>query len=478
MNSIPLTSTFVGRARELEQLRATLNRASPTISVIYGRRRVGKSALIRKTLERNPAVYFEGLENQPTSDQLSNFCLQLRKQFPEAAVSVVPKTWREAFLLLEPILKQRPACVVLDEFQWMANYRSAIVSDLKMVWEQYLARIPGVSLILCGSIASFMLKKVVKGSALYGRTDRVIHLREFSLAESGEMRPEYGSEELLDAYMILGGIPKYLELLADYPSIYLAIEDLAFRENGFLVDEFERIFVSHFGRNEDYARIVGALAKHSYGMFRKSLSKAAHVDLGGGLSRGLQDLEAAGFIRSIRPISRPANSRLIKYVLSDPYLRFYHAMMRPELSAIRSGQSTLRFAALTQKPMFHEWRGRAFELACATHAPLIARELGFHGIEYSFGPYFRAANASGAGVQVDLVFDRADNVLTLCEMKCSRRPIGKSIIPEMEQKAALLKAAFPGKTTQNVLVYHGSIASSISSSPYIYKTLNSDVLFS
>ena len=241
MNSIPLTSTFVGRARELEQLRATLNRASPTISVIYGRRRVGKSALIRKTLERNPAVYFEGLENQPTSDQLSNFCLQLRKQFPEAAVSVVPKTWREAFLLLEPILKQRPACVVLDEFQWMANYRSAIVSDLKMVWEQYLARIPGVSLILCGSIASFMLKKVVKGSALYGRTDRVIHLREFSLAESGEMRPEYGSEELLDAYMILGGIPKYLELLADYPSIYLAIEDLAFRENGFLVDEFERI---------------------------------------------------------------------------------------------------------------------------------------------------------------------------------------------------------------------------------------------
>jgi len=476
-NDVP-EPIFVGRTRELEQLHTTIDRPHSTISVIYGRRRVGKSALIRKALADRPALYFEGLENQPTSEQLSNFCLQLRKQAPEANIAEPPGTWREAFLLLEPILKRRPACVVLDEFQWMANYRSAIVSDLKMVWEQYLARIPGASLILCGSIASFMLKKVVKGSALYGRTDRVIHLREFSLAESAEMRPEYGSEELLDAYMILGGIPKYLELLAGYPSLYLAIEDLAFRENGFLVDEFDRIFVSHFGRNEDYTRIIGALAKHPYGMFRKSLSELARVDLGGGLSRSLQDLEAAGFIRSIRPIARPANTRLIKYVLSDPYLRFYYAMMRPMLTAIQSGQSTTRFAALTQKPQFHAWRGRAFELACAAHAPLIAHELGFHGIEYSFGPYFRAASASSAGVQVDLVFDRADNVLTLCEMKCSLRTIGKSIIQEMEKKADLLRDAFPGKTTQNVLVYHGSIASSVTTSPYIYRTLSSETLIS
>ncbi len=468
---------FVARTRELEQLHATLNRPAPTVSVIYGRRRVGKSALIRKALEARPALYFEGLENQSTSEQLSSFCLQLRRQTRESAAKDAPRTWREAFLLLEPVLRQRPSCVVLDEFQWMANYRAAIVSDLKMVWEQYLARIPGVSLILCGSIASFMLKKVVRGSALYGRTDRVIHLREFSLAESAEMRPEYGREELLDAYMMLGGIPKYLELLADYPSLYLAIEDLGFRENGFLVDEFERIFVSHFGRNEDYVRIIGALAKHPYGISRKTLSAAARVDLGGGLSRNLQDLESAGFIRSIRPIARPANTRRVKYVLSDAYLRFYYAMVRSDLRTIRSGQSTVRFGALTQRAAFHGWRGRAFELTCARHAPLIAHELGFHGIEYSFGPYFRAANATVKGAQVDLVFDRADNVLTLCEMKCSRRPIGQNVIREIEQKADLLRDAFPTKTIQNVLVYHGSITGSVAKSPYIYRALSSDVLF-
>ncbi|MCK4305940.1 MAG: AAA family ATPase, partial [Candidatus Eisenbacteria sp.] len=272
MHKVGSLSLFVGRNTELSQLRHTLDRPAPSIAVVYGRRRVGKSALVRKALEDRPAWYLEGLENQPTSEQIASFCLQLSRQTGEVAADNHPKNWRQAFLLLEPVLKKQPACVVLDEFQWMANYRSAIVSDLKMVWDQYLSQIPGVSLILCGSIASFILNKVVKGSALYGRTDRVIHLREFSLAESAQMLPQYGTDELLDAYMILGGVPKYQELSRDYPSLYLAIEDLAFRENGFLVDEFDRIFVSHFGRNDSYSRIIATLAEHPYGMFRKALS--------------------------------------------------------------------------------------------------------------------------------------------------------------------------------------------------------------
>jgi len=466
---------FVGRDRELKQLCTTLDQAKPSISVIYGRRRVGKTALIRKVLEGHPALFFEGLENQTTSEQIANFCLQLAKQTGSEPVSR-PKSWREAFLLLEPVLQKAPACIVLDEFQWMANYRSPIISDLKMVWEQYLSHIRGVSLIMCGSIASFMLKNVVRGSGLYGRTDRVIHLREFSLSESTQMLPDYGIEELLDAYMILGGIPKYQELLHGYPSLYLAIEDIAFRENGFLVDEFDRIFVSHFGRNEDYARIIGVLAAHPYGLCRKALSEAANIDLGGGMTRNLADLESAGFIRCIRPIGRPVNTRLIKYTLSDAYLRFYYSLMRPEMTAIRSGISTLRFASLVQKSAFHGWRGRAFEVTCTHHAPMIAKALGFHGIEYSFGPYFRSATRDTKGLQVDLVFDRADNVLTLCEMKCSRNPIGKTVVDEMEKKAALLREAFPNKTVQNVLVYHGSITRSVSQSPYIYRALDSSIL--
>ncbi len=459
-------------------MRATLDRPKPSISVIYGRRRVGKSALISKALENRSALYFEGLENQRTSEQISNFCLQLTKQTGAKAVETQPETWRQAFLLLEPVLKQKPACIVFDEFQWMANYRSAIVSDLKMVWDQYLSHISGVSLVMCGSIASYMLKNVVKGSALYGRTDRVIHLREFSLLETAKMLPGYGKDELLDAYMILGGIPKYQELLGDYPSLYLAIEELGFRENGFLVDEFDRIFVSHFGKNKDYTRIIGTLAKHPYGMFRKTLAKSASVDTGGGLTRNLNDLESAGFIHAIKPIFKQDNTKLIKYVLTDAYLRFYYSLMRPELVRIKSGRSTLRFAALVQKPVFHSWRGRAFELTCMQHAPLIAKTLGFHGIEYDFGPFFKAARTKTVGMQADLVFNRADNVLTLCEMKYSQSPIGTGIIKDINKKADFLKKYFPSKTIQKVLIYHGSVTSGVSQSPYIYQAINSDFLLS
>jgi len=472
------STDFVARERELEQLHNTLDRPSPSISVIYGRRRVGKSALIRKALENRRSLDFEGLENRPTSEQLSNFLLQFTKQTGVDVRRTSIRNWREAFLLLEPVLTERPACVVLDEFQWMANYRAPIVSDLKMVWDQYLSRIKGVDLVLCGSIASFMLKRVVKGSALYGRTDRVIHLREFSLAESAQMLPAYGPDELLDSYMILGGIPKYQELLRDYPSLYTAIEELAFRENGFLVDEYDRIFVSHFGRNDDYLRLVDALAGHPYGLSRDQLATAAHVDRGGGLTRSLDDLESSGFIRSARPVGRPDNTRLVRYLLSDSYLRFFYSLMRPEMAAVRSGQSTTRFASLVGRPIFHSWRGRAFELACARHARRIARALGFHGIEYRFGPHFRAAKAERKGVQIDLVFDRADNVLTLCEMKYSRQPIGKNVLTEMERKAALLTEEFPRKTIQNVLVYHGSVTAEVHRSPYLYKALDSSVLLS
>ena len=366
--------------------------------------------------------------------------------------------------------------VVLDELQWMANYRSLLVSDLKMVWDQYWARIPGVKLVLCGSIASFMVKSVVRSTALYGRTDRVIHLREFTLAESAQMLPAYGLEELLDAYMILGGVPKYQELARDYTSLYLAVEDMAFRENGFFVDEWERIFVSHFGRNEDYARIVRALAEHPYGLLRQTLAKTAVVDLGGGLTRQLYDLESAGFIASVRPIGSSPNTKRVRYYLSDPYLRFYHALMLPEMPAIRTGRSAPRFASLTQRPAFHSWRGRAFELVCARHAARIARELGFGGIEYSSGPFFLAPKKGRKGVQIDLVFNRADNVLTLCEMKCSRTPIGEAVIEESERKAAVLREAFPRKSIQCVLIHHGSLSRNVSRSPYLFRCLDASVL--
>ena len=244
---------FVGRDEELKAL-SELKSKDNAIAVIYGRRRIGKSFLIRHYLKDSSVLYFEGLEGQPKKQQLRNFILQLNHQTGRHFPYV--KSWSEAFFSLEEVLKFKPSWIVLDGFQWMANYRSEIVSELKMVWDQYLSLIPKVSLILCGSISSFMTTKVIKSKSMYGRTDKIIHLKEFNLSESSRMIPAYGFQELLDAQMMLGGIPKYLELIRDFPSLYTAIDELGFKVNGYFVDEFDRIFVSHFGHNEDYIKYL------------------------------------------------------------------------------------------------------------------------------------------------------------------------------------------------------------------------------
>lgn len=468
---------FVGREGELAQLARFLSRKQASVAVVYGRRRIGKSCLIREALGEAPALHFEGLENRPKREQIQAFLMQLSHQTGDGVGGKAPRTWREAFLLLEPVLKRQPACVVLDEFQWMANYRSEIVSDLKLVWDQYLSRIPGVSLILCGSIASFMTTKVIRSSALYGRTDTVIHLKEFQFSETRRMLPQYGLDELLEAQMVLGGVPKYLELVGEHPSLHLAMDNLAFAENGYLVAEYGKIFTSHFGRNPEYRRIVEALSARPYGLFRKELAQAAGVEVGGGLSDHLMDLEQAGFISSAVPFDKPPESRLIKYCLSDAYLRFYFAFIRPRLRRTSSGAQHRPFSALTQSGKFHDWRGHSFEHVCAQHAQRIAQVLGFSGIDYTCGPYFRSPRKNTEGLQIDLVFDRADSVMTVCEMKCSRRRVGAAVLTEIARKVEVLAGEFPSRTIRPVLILHGEPTPSVVNSPILHGVIRSHELF-
>ena len=471
-----MKSKFIGREAELRSLSGFLQRATPSIAVIYGRRRIGKSLLIRKALEGRRVLMFEGLENQSTREQIQAFTFELARQTDRAPDPGSIRTWRDALVALEPILRKAPACVVLDEFQWQANYRHDLVSNLKMVWEQYLANIPGVKLILCGSIASFMLSKVVRSSALYGRTDLQMRLDAFSLGEAGELLHDKGFDEVIEAYLCFGGIPKYLDLVRDYSSVRAAVEQLAFEDNGYFVEEYDRVFTSHFGRNPDYRKIVMALAGQPQGLFRKDLAVRAGIDLGGTLSAHLEDLESAGFITSVVPFDKGGHSRLIRYLLSDLYMRFYFAFIRPNLSRIRSRVQHDLFARISQSGRFHAWKGRAFEYLCMGHARQLAQILGFAGIDFSSGPYFRSPARDAAGFQVDLLFARADNVLTLCEMKCSAAPVGTDVIREVERKVQHLQQEFPAKTIQRVLVIQGEPSREVLRSGYFYRIVHAQEL--
>ena len=465
---------FVGRTSEKKLLQAAVAAPGPRVALIYGRRRVGKTSLIRAALGKTPALFIEGLENQSQQSQIATFLRQIKEQTGKDAGPAT--NWEDALLGLHRVLGKKRMVIVLDEFQWLANYRQELISALKMVWENYLSRMPGRTLILCGSIASFMTTKVLRGSAFHGRVDTVVHLQGFLLAETAALLKGRGFSEVLDAQSFTGGVPKYLELLAGAPSVQLGMEREAFTANGYFVDEYQRIFVSHFGKNAEYERLVRALAGAPYGLLRKELAAVAKVEEGGMLSQRLYDLEAAGFITSHRPFDKAADSRLIRYLLSDPWMSFYYAFLRPKLKQIQTGGRTDLFAAVRQSGAFRSWMGRAFELVCIRHTAQLAAALGFAGVDYEAGPWFRAPRRQLPGVQIDLAFARADHVITLCEMKRQSAPVGKAVIAEVERKAAILQGEYPRHTIQRVLVSDGPVSREVERSGYFFRILTASEL--
>jgi AAA+ ATPase superfamily predicted ATPase len=468
--------TFIGRTREIKQLQQVISKSLSTITVVYGRRRVGKSALIRKALENRKAYFFEGLENQSKSHQILNFLSQLSFQTKKESPKILPKNWRDAFKELLGVCAKESIVIVFDEFQWMANYRSDIVSDLKMFWEQYLSRLGSVHLILCGSIASFMIKKVLRSKALFGRTDLEIHLKPFSVSETKKILCEHSGAEVLESHLLVGGIPKYLELLKQKTSIHVAIQELSFTPNGYFTEEYNRIFVSHFGENHDFKKIIESLAHHPYGLNRTQISKIAKIELGGGLTNQLYDLEMAGFIQSYQPFNKNKNSKQILYCLKDAYMRFYFSFIKPELKKI-AGDINDIFYRITQTSAYLSWLGQAFEYLCMDHAKKISSILGFSGIDYTYGPYFEAGNKNKKGIQIDLLFDRADHVLNVCEIKYTGKKPGKEIIAETEKKIELIESKTK-KTIQKILITKTEPSQDLLRSGYFYKIIQAEELLS
>ncbi len=470
---------FIGRIREQAILADFVTRPGGRIAVIYGRRRIGKSKLIQTAFKSHKTFYFEGLENQPKSNQISNFLLQLKQQKKMISRKSKSKkkitTWKEAFLELLTQIKNNDV-IVLDEFQWMANYRNDIVSDLKMVWEQYFSK-KNCKLVLCGSLASYMLKKVIHSSALYGRTELLLSLEELKLNEAKEFFENRSTDEFYEAFLLFGGVPLYLKLIAQEPSVALGIEKLAFSPSGYFVDEFNRIFESHFGKNRIYKQVIQTLMKHPNGLFRQDLAKQLNHQNNGVFSSLLFDLESTGFIKSWRPLDRGNHSKILKYTVLDRYSSFYQAFILPNISRINEGNNNV-YLKLRNSPAFLSWLGRAFELVCLKHSREIAKILGFSGIDYSVGPFFRARNNNLKGVQFDLVFDRADHVITVCEIKWTENPPGIEVIEGMQKKLATSPKIFSNKTIQKILLTRTMPSSEVVRSCYFYRIITATELLS
>ena len=429
---------MIGRTREVEALREAVSADRSRFVVVYGRRRVGKTFLIREAFDYNFTFSHTGMESGSMSDQLEAFHESLIEQGMESCE--VPKDWIQAFGLLKRFLKastDERKVVFIDELPWMDTPRAKFVRALENFWNGWCSARKDIVLIVCGSATSWMIKKVLKNKGgLFNRANRVIYLEPFTLAECEsyvwERGLSMGRRELAEGYMVFGGAPYYWSLLNRSLSLAQNVDRLCFTHGGELTVEFKRLYASVFKRADKHIKVVEALASRKFGMSRDEIVSAVGLKDSGKLSRILEELEESGFIRIYSPLGRVKRGSI--YQLVDAFTLFYLTFMK--------GRSTARPGYWLDNAGSAErlsWEGVAFERVCMWHEHEIRRALGIAGVSATVCAW-RSARKSG-GAQIDLLIDRKDGVVNVCEVKfvTGEFPIGAKYARELENKLSVLK---------------------------------------
>jgi len=443
---------FIGRQRELETLRRyTKKSPSAQLTAIYGRQRVGKTRLVIEAYADMPILHFEGLEGQNSHEQKVHFLKSLARQSGvEAHRLARPDDWTDLLILLAEHVGTKPWVVFFDEFQWMAGGRTALVSKLKYVWDNYFLTKTRVHLILCGSISSFLVKNVIQSKALYGRIDSSINLEPLTFPEvrTGALS-QRSLVEALEYYLVFGGIPKYLELHSSAKSLKLNLQRNCFHPDGFFVDEYSRLFVSHFGRQRRYRDVVDLLSQRGFAT-RDDIVRHLSLTTGGGVTSTLADLTMAGLVEEYGSIHKNGRRGCRRYRVADPFLRFHFRFIEPLRERLHRSPSGIPLHEALPDDRYRVFRGLAFEQFCRRHASMLAKILGFSAVAYDCGSWFTRSDLS-TGAQVDLLFKRADRVLTICETKFADR-VDRRVIDDVERKIPHVRTAFPRYTIEPVLV--------------------------
>lgn len=439
---------FVGREFEVAELNRLYSSNDSKLIVIYGRLRVGKSTLVENFIANKNHLRFEGLENLRTAGQLSQFIDDLGSQLNDPIIKHAKvSSWITIFDYLTRIFaeKKNKTILFLDEFQWLAAGQTKLVSLIKKYWDIHWSK-QNVMLILCGSVSSFMVKKVILSKALYGRINWELCLQPLNPIESFQLLDSKRNElEILLYSFIFGGIPKYLREIDSRKSLDQNINKLFFTQNGIFTKEYQRIFYSQFKEHSNYEVIVRKLKDKPLSL--DQIAKQLKIASGGGVKSYLDNLEKALFITSYVPYDKNDNSKLKKYKLTDEYLRFYLKFVEPNLKLISNNRKQNLFQQLV-KSSWHSWLGYAFENFCLKNAYYLSELMGFSEYVLQWGPYFHRTDEN---FQIDLIYLRSDNVITLCEIKFHDKPISVSVVHEVECKCKLLELR-RGYTVEKALI--------------------------
>ena len=410
---------IIGRKKEIDFLGSCLNSARPEFLAVYGRRRVGKTYLIREYFHDSFSFYATGIPNVKTREQLKIFrdCLH-RYGDPHKNI---PSDWLEAFGRLRSVLEAENVnrdpvsgrrVVFLDELPWMDTAKSDFKSALDYFWNSWGCMQQDLLLIICGSATSWIIDNVICDTGgLYNRITRQMYLPPFSLKECEELLQSNGMvmtrRQIIDCYMIFGGVPYYLNLLDRRLSLPQNVDMLLFNENGSLYAEFDRLFASLFKHSGKHIEIIHEIIRRKSGTTRIELSQNPRIGDGQPLTKALKELEQCGFIRKYKNPVKEKQGYF--YQIVDPFTLFSleHTEKR----------RTDSWSANIGTPRYYAWSGNAFETVCLNHISQIKAALGISGVSTS--EYSWKSRESSPGAQIDLLIDRRDGVINLCEMKYS-----------------------------------------------------------
>lgn len=434
---------IIARNNEIETLNRKYNSGKAEFVIIYGRRRIGKTYLVNNVFADRFTFTYVGARKQKPKIQLRRFASQL-KAYSGSPYAPVLENWEEAFNELRTLIERRPKeerkVIFFDEMPWIDTPRSAFVEALEYFWNAWAAQRSDILFIACGSATSWMVNKLIKNKGgLHNRITEQIYLRPFRLGECEEYLRQMGCEwdryTMLQCYMTMGGVPYYMSLLNPSQSLAQNIDRLFFAKNAPMSEEFDELFNALFPQADKYVAVMKALAGTKEGMLRADIIEKTGQS-GGPLTKVLDNLERCDFIEKYARFNSAVRNTL--YRISDPYTLFYFKFLE--------GKNTKDEHWWTNNLHSHSveaWEGFSFESICMLHLEQIKRKLGINGISTSTSSWRTTGDEEKKGTQVDLVIDRADRVINLCEIKFSEAPysISKDYEEKLRCRMSLFKSA-------------------------------------
>lgn len=445
---------LIGRVDEQKILTYKLATTQPELIAIYGRRRVGKTYLVRTFCKDVIAFEMTGIHNASLRDQLVNFSMALQRATKSTVPVAVPDSWLQAFdyldrYLLDTLPTEKPVVLFFDEFPWIQTRRSNFLQAFDHWWNSSATKRSNLKVIICGSAASWMIDKIVNNKrGLHNRVTQTIRLLPFTLSETEAYLKSNGSGldryQILQLYMAMGGIPHYLQHITPGESAAQIIDRLCFTKDGPLKKEFDNLYQSLFSNSEQHEKVVRALAQKGKGLTRQEIIDDCGFTTGGGTSQILKELEESGFITPYIPFEKTENESI--YKLSDEYSLFYQKFIEKTKA---TGAGTWLRQSTTQS--YTSWSGFAFESVCQKHILQIKKALGIEGVltGVSSWRHHPAKGSGDQGAQIDLLLDRQDRCINICEMKFANDEfiIDKKYAGELDSKVNVFRRETGTKKT-------------------------------